>query len=126
MTAQLALAVTVAGGLGSLARYALAVTLTRPSATWPWATFAVNVVGAAVIGLVVAVCAARADGDRLRVVLATGFLGGFTTFSTLALETVTLVEARAWLAAISYVALTSIIGIAACAAGLALGRAVAS
>lgn len=123
MSPQLALGVTVAGGLGSLARYAVGAAVSSPTQRWPWATLLVNLVGAALIGAVVAVCAARPDGARLRVYLATGFLGGFTTFSSLALETVTLLQRRAYLSATGYVAATVVVGVAACAAGLWLGEA---
>ncbi|MBK9030237.1 MAG: CrcB family protein [Myxococcales bacterium] len=117
----LAVGVAVAGGLGSLGRYAVASALAPVSGRWPWGTLVVNLVGAALIGLVVAVCASRPDGGRERVVLATGFLGGFTTFSSLALETVELIDRRAWFAVTAYVTVTVVCGVAACAAGLALG-----
>jgi len=117
-----ALGVTVAGGLGSLARYAIATALPTRGARWPWATLTVNVLGALAIGLVVALAAARPD-DRARTLIATGFLGGFTTFSTLALESVQLVERRAWGTAAAYVGVTLVVGLAACAAGLWLGTA---
>jgi fluoride exporter len=55
-------------------------------------------------------------------VIATGFLGGFTTFSTLALDTVELLERRAWSLAVAYVAITIAAGVGACAAGLWLGQ----
>lgn len=123
MSPGVAIGVTVAGGLGSLARYALSLALASRSARWPWATLAVNVVGALAIGVVVALAAARPDSERVRVVVATGFLGGFTTFSTLALESVQLLDRRAWGTAAAYVAITIVVGFAACAAGLWLGAA---
>lgn len=123
MTPQLALGVALAGGLGSLARYAVGAALASPTQRWPWGTLAVNLIGAALIGVVVAICAARPDGARLRVYLATGFLGGFTTFSSLALETVTQLQRRAYGSAVAYVAVTVVAGVAACAAGLWLGEA---
>lgn len=122
MSPGLALAVALAGGLGSLARWAtsLAVGPTR----WPYATVTVNLVGALAIGLVAALCATR--DPRWRIVLATGFLGGFTTFSALALDAVTLIERRAWGGAALYLALTVVGGLAACAGGLWLGRQIVS
>jgi CrcB protein len=116
-----ALGVTIAGGLGSLARYALATAFAPRTARWPWATLTVNVLGALAIGVVVALAAARPDSDRVRTIIATGFLGGFTTFSTLALESVQLIERRAWATAAAYVTITVVVGLAACAAGLWLG-----
>ena len=122
MTPGLAVAVAVAGGLGSLARYAVAVGLGPASTRWPWSTLAVNLIGALLIGLVVAVLASRGADNRWRVVIATGFLGGFTTFSALALDTVTLLERRAWAAVAAYLLVTIVVGVAACAGGLWLGR----
>lgn len=119
MSWGLALAVAGAGGLGSLARYAVGLGLSSSSARWPWATLTVNLVGALAIGLVFALCARDA---RLRLVLATGFLGGFTTFSALALELNTLLERRAYGPAALYLVVTVAGGVAACAAGLTLGR----
>ncbi|MEZ4401622.1 MAG: CrcB family protein [Kofleriaceae bacterium] len=118
-----ALALALAGALGTLARYGVAMAM-GPGGRLPWPTLVVNVLGAAAIGLVVAVCAAR-DAGRLRLVLATGFLGGFTTFSSLALESVQLLERRAWGPAAVYVGVTLVAGVAACAAGLWLGHALA-
>lgn len=121
MTAGVALGVAVAGGLGSLARYAIAVVLPPSPGRWPAATLTVNLAGAFLIGLVIALFAARAPDSRWRVVAATGFLGGFTTFSALALDAVALLERRAWFLAAAYLAVTLVGGLAACAAGLWLG-----
>ncbi len=80
-------AIVVAGGLGGVARYWLSgVVQRRASSAFPWGTLSVNVLGAFVLGVVVA----RADGTA-RDVLAAGFVGGFTTFSTWMVETVGLV-----------------------------------
>lgn len=122
MTPSLALWVAVAGGLGSLARYAVMVGLGPASARWPVSTVTVNLAGAAAIGLVVAVLASRGADSRWRIVIATGFLGGFTTFSALALDTVALIERRAWAAIAAYLVVTIAGGVAACAGGLWLGR----
>ncbi len=77
-------AIVVAGGLGGIARYWLSgVVQRRATSSFPWGTLSVNVLGAFVLGLVVV----RADG-AVRDVLAAGFVGGFTTFSTWMVETV--------------------------------------
>ena len=70
--------------LGGAARYLVSKVLPAGSgAGFPWATFAVNVAGCFLLGLVAGL-AGRVDGidPRLRLLLATGFCGGFTTFST--------------------------------------------
>jgi CrcB protein len=82
MSPSLAVAIAIAGGLGSLARYAVALSIGGGPGRFPWATLAVNVVGAAALGLVVALAAARPEAARWRAVVGVGFLGGFTTFST--------------------------------------------
>lgn len=122
MSPSLAVAIAIAGGLGSLARYAVALSIGGGPGRFPWATLAVNVVGAAALGLVVALAAARPDAARWRAVVGVGFLGGFTTFSTFALETVALLERRAVGLAVGYVAATLIAGLAACALAWHLAR----
>ncbi|MCY1137529.1 CrcB family protein [Actinoplanes sp. Pm04-4] len=74
------LAVIAAGGiLGALARYGLGVLWPRAGDGFPWTTWAVNVSGCFLIGIVSVLVP---NQGRLRLFLATGFLGGYTTFST--------------------------------------------
>jgi CrcB protein len=114
----LAVLLVAAGGvIGALARAGVAALLPTRAATWPWATLVVNAVGAA------ALCAllARAPGAGARLLLGTGLLGGFTTFSAFAVETVLLVDAGRPGTAIGYVAAS----LASLLAGGALGAALA-
>lgn len=114
------LGVVAAGGsCGALGRYALAVALPHSPSGLPWATLLANVVGCLLLGLIVA---ALPDAHWLRPFLGTGVLGGFTTFSTLALETDRLL-ARAPATALVYVALTLGLGLGAAVLGLRLGTA---
>ncbi len=95
--------------VGSLLRYI--VTLVIPHSdlhSWPWATFAVNVVGAFIIGVVAAMPRVMTN-EQLRHFLVTGVLGGFTTFSALAVETIQLNGIVAW----SYIAATFVAGVLA-------------
>ena len=119
-----ALAVAVAGAAGTLGRYgATLLGLRWFGPRFPWATLAINVVGAFAVGLVMASFAARDLLDsRLRIALSAGFLGGFTTYSSFAFETVDLVERRGGALAVAYVAATLVLGIAGCGAGIWLGR----
>ena len=122
LDAATAVAVAAAGAAGTLARWALAMAVPR-TARLPWATLAVNVVGAFAIGAVVAALGSRGLADhRLRTVVTTGFLGVFTTYSAFALETVQLAESGHAASAAAYVALTLVAGLAACWAGLVVGR----
>ena len=112
------------GALGALARWAVAEALPRSPGGWPWATLAVNLLGCLLIGVLIAVLAARRpDDQRLRTFLGAGVLGGFTTFSAFAVEVVDLLRAGSpWLAA-AYVAVSVLGGLVAVAAGLRLGAA---
>ncbi|MGU3499500.1 fluoride efflux transporter CrcB [Mycobacterium sp. C31M] len=82
-------AVFIGGGIGTLARAGLTHLLAVPPGHWPWATFTVNIVGAALLGVV----AARLPGPGYpRALLGTGLCGGLTTFSTMQVETVLMLE----------------------------------
>jgi CrcB protein len=116
-------AVFAGGALGTLLRAAFAELAPHddPSA-WPWATFAVNLAGAFLLGYWATRLLLRApDVDpRVRPFLATGLCGGLTTFSTLQLELVELVRADAWATAVAYVGLSVVLGLAAVLAGRAV------
>lgn len=86
------LAIGVGGALGALARHLLNVTVQSRYAAFPAGIFAINVLGCLAIGLVAGLIAAgRAHlGETARLFLIVGFLGGFTTFSAYALDTLTL------------------------------------
>lgn len=97
---QGALLVSAGGVLGALARAMVVTVLPHPSATWDWATLVVNTVGAA---LLVALLSRR-PADRVRLLLGTGILGGFTTFSALTVAVVLLLDAGRFVVATAYVA----------------------
>jgi CrcB protein len=113
------------GALGALARWSLSTALPSSPGGWPWATLLVNLAGCLLIGALLAVLLARyPHSRRLRPFLATGVLGGFTTYSTFAVDTVTLVDAGRPGVAIGYVLASVLGGVLAVVAGLLLGRAV--
>jgi len=81
--------VFVGGGIGACLRHACNLIGARVAvgSPWPWSTFLINVSGALLMGVVVEVFAMRNGASpQLRLLLATGILGGYTTFSTYALE----------------------------------------
>ncbi|HEX2079535.1 MAG TPA: fluoride efflux transporter CrcB [Longimicrobium sp.] len=113
--------VAAGGAAGSLLRYAAGQALGPPRpGTFPWHTFWVNVAGSLILGLVLAVVA-RDDPHHLRALLAVGFCGGLTTFSTFSWETVGLIESRAYGLAEAYVGASLLIGILAVVLGLWVG-----
>lgn len=85
------LAVAGGGALGSVARFATARLVTQwfPG-VFPWGTFVANIAGCFLMGLLAALLAGRTDNLVWRAFLLTGFLGGYTTFSSFAQETLTL------------------------------------
>lgn len=121
------LAVMAAGAIGVGLRYVLGAAVTaRAGDAFPWSTLAINIVGAFALGVVVALLAGQPVGALNRAALAIGLLGGFTTFSAFALETITLVEDGYAGRAAAYVVASNVIGICAAAVGLVLGRAVST
>jgi fluoride exporter len=118
----IALWVALAGALGAVARFVVdGLVRTRVSAIFPVGTVIVNVSGSFALGLVTGLVLARAAPDGLRLVVGTGFLGGYTTFSTASFETVRLVEQRRVGLALLNAAGTLVVTVCIAAAGLWLG-----
>jgi CrcB protein len=116
-------ALVAAGGmLGALARYGLIEAIHTPAHGVPWVTFGVNLSGAFVLGAFSTITPAHAH--RTRAFVAVGVLGAYTTFSTLAIETVLLMKAGRVGLGISYLAGTIVIGLACAQVGVWCGRAV--
>ncbi|MEU2610109.1 CrcB family protein [Micromonospora sp. NPDC007271] len=99
---------TIAAGgvLGALARAGLQAAFPHPPAGFPWATFGINVVGSLLIGVLMAVLTARPAGPLVRPFLGVGVLGGFTTFSTYAVDAQRTVAAGEPGTALAYLAAT--------------------
>ena len=110
---QLSLLVFLGGGLGSVARFWIGQLL--PGA-WPWGTFSVNILGAALIGILGAVMSSAAPAEPWRYYLFIGFLGGFTTFSSFSLEAVRMAQRQEWGSAALYVVSTNVLCLLSCAA----------
>jgi CrcB protein len=116
------LAVFAGGCLGGWARYAITSTwLARPG-RFPWSTFYVNVAGALILGLVVAV-ASTLSARFVRPLLGTGFCGALTTFSAVVVTADQLFAHGHQGIAITYLAASALAGLVAAALGLILGRA---
>src|SRR5688572_7637953 len=96
--------VALGGAAGAAARFAVTQwTGARWGWTFPWGTFAVNLTGSLAIGLVMTLLLARGADPAYRLLLVTGFLGGYTTFSAFSFEVLSLLEARRWDAAALYI-----------------------
>lgn len=126
--ANRAVVIGVGGALGALSRAGVSqlfgaepIELADQSAAFPSATLAVNVFGALLIGILAVALATDIGGYR-RPFLITGFLGGFTTFSALALEVADLFDQRMWSAALIYLALSVGAGLVAVKVGIALAQ----
>jgi fluoride exporter len=119
-------AIAVAGAAGALARYGLdGFVARRASGAFPWGTFVVNVSGAFVLGFVFTVMTEQlTTAPWLRAGVTIGFLGAYTTFSTLSLETYRLVEDGALGLAAANVVGSLAAGLAAVYVGVVAGRAV--
>ncbi|WP_026926578.1 fluoride efflux transporter CrcB [Granulicoccus phenolivorans] len=122
MTPLLFVAVALVGGLGACCRLLLDGAIrARSTGPLPWGTIVINLTGSFLLGLVLGLAAAQVLPEPVRLVLGTGFLGGYTTFSTASFETVRLVQQRQWSAAALTGLGVPVLATAAAAAGLWLG-----
>jgi CrcB protein len=121
------LLVGVGGFLGAIARYVIDGWVSeRTGGAFPWGTLLINVSGSLVVGFLFAVTVERGMlPAESRAPLMIGFVGAYTTFSTLMLESWRLIEDGALLAGFANIAGSSVLGIVAVVAGLTLGRAIA-
>ena len=99
-------AIAIGGVLGAEARYGLSRAITHAPGTMPWSTVVINVAGSALLGLLMAVIDVRGAHRLLRPFVGVGVLGGFTTFSTFAVDADTLVHHHRPGLALGYLALT--------------------
>ena len=110
------------GGLGALSRWGLGALVSRfVSGSFPAGTFLANALGCLVLGVVTG-WSADALPEHLRVPLATGFLGSFTTFSTFSVESVKLLEQGAWGLAAANVVGSILVGLSGAGLGVWVGR----
>lgn len=103
-------AVFLGGAAGTVLRALLAAAIPRGRDQWPWATFTANVVGVAVLALVLVLVHERLPYRRL--LLGTGLCGGLTTFSTFQVEVVEMLRDREFGLAATYLVVSLIVGLA--------------
>lgn len=119
-----ALLITLAGALGSLARYGMSGWAYRVlGERFPYGTLAVNVVGSLLLGAVMHIgLSTELISRSMRLAIAVGFMGAFTTFSTFSYETVRYLEDGAWWPAGVNVATNLVLSLSAAWAGLRIAR----
>jgi fluoride exporter len=116
-------AVFVGGAVGALARAALNTVVIRDPESWPWPTFIVNIVGAVLVGYFTTRLLERLPlSSYRRPLLGTGFCGGLTTFSTMQVETVTMIQHGHWVKAVTYTTTSIVLGLLAVYLATALVR----
>ena len=116
--------VFLGGAVGTVTRYGLAQALPTGSGRWPTGTFVANLVGCLVLGVLLEALV-RAGADigwrrRARLLVGTGFCGGLTTYSTLAVEADLLVRDHHTVLALTYLSVTVVAGVLVTLAGVAL------
>lgn len=121
-----AIMVGVGGFFGALTRYLLDRRVTQwTGGALPWGTFVINMTASFLVGLMFALIVERAAlPAQLRAPLMIGFLGAYSTFSTLMLESWRLVEDGAWLMAMVNIGGSILVGMIAVIAGVLVGRAI--
>jgi len=117
-------AVAVGGAFGSVLRYLISTWfLQRFGPGFPWATFAINVSGSFLIGFVLQLALSRAGfSPYMRVFLATGILGGYTTFSSYSFEAYSLGVQGSYVRAVAYALGSVVAGVVAAYAGVVIAR----
>ena len=117
------LAIALGGAIGSMGRYWITISMVRFPPHWlPLGTVSVNVLGSFIIGLVWVYLQQRHESEFLRLFVAVGVLGGFTTFSTFSLETVYFLSESEWGRALGNILMNLLGCLLATTAGIGLGR----
>ncbi len=111
--------VVIGSGTGGALRYVISILAPfKTTSRFPWSTFIVNVIGSLMMGLVIALLSKNTkSADEWKLLLTTGFCGGFTTFSAFAAENLALMKNGDYLNAFIYMILSLVLGIGAVAVG---------
>lgn len=110
------LLVFIGGGLGAVSRFLVTTALAGKLGNFPLGTLTANFFGSLLMGLVVGILAGRFESVRL--FIAVGFLGGFTTFSSFSAETLALIQGGQIFSAVVNIVVSVVAGLIACVVGL--------
>ena len=126
MSVGLFLLLVVAGGLGAVTRYVVDGLIRARIGTtgFPWPTAIINVTGAFVLGLVTGLAVARIADTDVVAIVCTGFLGGYTPFSTASWETIQLVRKKRYGLALAYCLGVLVVTVLVALAGYTWGKSI--
>ena len=118
------LAIAAGGALGSMMRFLMSTWVySMLGRGFPYGTLAVNIIGSLVMGLLTVLLVERMSlGPEWRAAILIGLLGGFTTFSSFSIETFNLIEAGAYVKAITNMVVSVLVCVSATWVGVILGR----
>ena len=119
------LAIAAGGAVGSVLRYLLGIWMIPVSGTFPWGTFAVNVLGSFALGALTSGLGGSGVSPEVRAALTVGLCGGFTTFSTYALDVNRLLQMGQFTRATLYASASVLLSVTALMWGISVGRAIA-
>jgi CrcB protein len=108
------------GGLGSMCRFALSNWLSSKAISFPWGTFAANLISSLILGVLIGIQMQSGLSENKKLFLMIGFCGGFSTFSTFSAELFQLIENQQLQTAFLYVASSVLLGIAMIFLGIKL------
>jgi fluoride exporter len=109
---QSLLFVFMGSGLGGVCRYLIGKKFTDTSLSFPYATLGINIIGSLILGAILS-NTLMLKNDSLKCLLAIGFCGGFTTFSTFSMEALQLLKEQQFFVAMLYIILSLVLGLLA-------------
>ena len=121
------LLVGIGGALGAMARYGVGTAITAPANGFPLATFLINITGSLAMGLLIGILARTTPQyqNEIRLFVAVGVFGGFTTFSSFSLDAITLIERGDFVLATAYIVGSVVISLVGLYVGLVATRVLA-
>lgn len=116
--------VAIGGASGSVLRYLIHCLVSKKTfSTFPYQTFIVNIIGCLIIGILVGYLAKnQSQNETLKLLLITGFCGGFTTFSAFGLENINMIQNQNYQLAFIYTSLSLVLGILAVSLGIFISK----